>query len=167
MAQRSYDEYFLTQAGAGISNVYAGSRHMRGHGISATFAGTTRMQRGTGIADFLKGLLRTLFPVVRSAGRAVVNEAARAGLNVLSDVTSGETTLRDSVRNRAAETGNVLKEKLERKTKQLQAGEGYKYKHSLVKPQLRRTVRPVKTKTPARRGRKARATLPRDIFSTH
>ena len=164
MAKSRYEEYFLRQTGGSITQIYAGTPHVRGYGISGTYAGATHM-RGHGVADFLRGIFRSVFPFVSSAGRAVAGEAARAGLHVLNDVTSGQAGFRDAVRRRVADAGEVLKEKLEKKASQLQAGSGYKYKHALVKPQLRRTVRTVNTKK--KTGKALPKTLARDIFSKH
>lgn len=148
MAKNHYETYFLNQAGSGIGSIYAGSPHMRGFGV----------------ADFLRGILRSVFPFIQSAGRAVAGEAARAGLNVVQDVTSGAAPFRESVKRRMSAAGDSLQEKLTNKIQKLQTGSGYKKRKLLYKGHLNRTVRPVQSKKGKAKAA-TRKTLPRDIFT--
>ena len=72
-----------------------------------------RFQRGHGIGSFLSGLFRAALPILRSGAAAVGREAARAGANILSDVTSGSGTFRESLKRRAGEAGLNLSDKLQ------------------------------------------------------
>jgi len=58
-----------------------------GHGMLG-FHGT-RYQRGAGIGNIFGGLLRTILPMVKSAGKAVGRQALKTGMNVASDVIGG------------------------------------------------------------------------------
>jgi len=110
--------------------------------------------RGYGVADFLRGLFRTVSSFLKSAGRTVAKEGAKAALHVLSDVTEGDVPLGESFKRRAADAGANLKRTF--------TGTGYKKPRLLYKDQLVRGIRGVQ-------GRKKRAprrqTAPHDIFS--
>lgn len=129
-----FESYYVNQAGAGLP-VYRGSTVMRGHGIGS----------------FLAGLFRSVFPVLKSAGRAVLTQAANAGANVLHDVVSGQTPLRDSLKRRVEDAGQQLRTKLDAKVARMQDGSGYKRRtkptksHSRV---ARRTVQNRRSKKP-------------------
>ena len=53
--------------------MYVGTRYQRGHG---------------GIGSFLSGLFHTVLPLLQRGAKAVGQEALRAGISVVSDVTS-------------------------------------------------------------------------------
>lgn len=48
-----------------------------------------RYQRGGSLGSFLRGLLRFVIPVVKSAGSAVAKEALRTGAAIATDVAEG------------------------------------------------------------------------------
>ena len=53
-------------------------------------------------------------------------EAVRTGLNIMSDVTTHNTPVKESFRNRVRESGEILKRKAEEKLDKLMEGSGYK-----------------------------------------
>lgn len=125
-----YESYYARQAGGGVSHVYAGAP----------------FQKGYGVGSFLRGMFRGLIPFLKSAGKNAAGEALQAGVNVLNDVTSGRTPLRDSVKRHAEEAGSRIVANLKRKAGQIQNGSGYKKKRPTKKPQSRRTARRVNFK---------------------
>lgn len=130
-----YIRYYNDQigGGGGVRNVYVGARYQRGHGIGA----------------WLGGLLRRVLPHVASGAKAVGKEAARAGLNVLSDMTAGETSFKDSVKSRARESRKNLQRRAAEKISEMMKGSGYKRRSSQRKAQSRKkrgTVRTVRKK---------------------
>lgn len=105
----NFESYYVRQAGSGIPTVYAGAVHQRGHGVGA----------------FLSGILRHIYPFVKMAGKSILTEAARAGLNVVSDV-SADVPFKESLRNRTREVRTRLSAAAKRKAEQMQSGQGYK-----------------------------------------
>jgi uncharacterized C2H2 Zn-finger protein len=102
-----------------------------------------------------------VFPVIKAAGSSVLQEASRAGLGVLSDVSSGRAPLRDSFTQHINQASENLSASLKRKTKKIQGGDGYKRPRTVTKAHLHRTVRAVQT----RKKNKA-PLLKADIFGT-
>ena len=49
-----------------------------------------RYQRGGSLGSFLRGLLRFVLPVMKTAGTAVAKEAIRTGAAIATDVVEGE-----------------------------------------------------------------------------
>lgn len=111
-----YDSYFDVQTGGartgygGISQVYIGSPHQRGHGIGS----------------FLGGLFRSIIPLLKQGARAVGKEALRAGANVASDIMRDGVQPREAFKTRLRESGSNLTRKVEEKISSLMSGSGYK-----------------------------------------
>ncbi|KAJ1529954.1 hypothetical protein ONE63_006682 [Megalurothrips usitatus] len=82
--------------GGGAGNYYAGAPY----------------QKGYGIASWLGGLFRSVFPLFRSGAAAVGREAARAGSSVLADVAAGHN-LKESMNKQVQELVTQLKRKAE------------------------------------------------------
>lgn len=155
MPSNPYEDYYLAQAGNGIPSIYSGNLHMKGHGLGS----------------FLKGALRAVFPLFKTAGRAILGAAGTAGMNVLHDVATGRNDFRDSVKSHLGEMEHNLTDSLKRKVDQiqsgsgvatkrakiapLQTGNGYKSRKTAPKPQSKRTPRAVRTRL-----------LKSDIFTT-
>lgn len=146
-----YQNYFDHQAGggnaisSGISRIYVGSPHQRGHGIG----------------KFLGGLFRKAIPLLTRGSKAVGREALRAGLNVLTDVASA-VPLKESIRKRVKESGGNLKRKVEEKFDAYMEGDGFKRR--MLSPfvlnslgNVRRAYE-VKKKKKTRAGKKKKAT---------
>lgn len=121
-----YENYYVNQAGSGVP-VYQAPTSQRGHGI----------------ASFLTGIARTVFPFFRSAGKTALNEAARTGLQVLSDV-SADTPLRESFETRVKEAKRNVTSAIKRKLKNI-SGEGYKRRKTDKTPHSRPSRRPKRT----------------------
>ena len=68
--------------------------------------------------------------------RAVGKEALRAGMNIMTDVASSGTPVRESFKNRVKESGKNLKRKAEEKIDKLMEGSGYKYPRRMIRHQL-------------------------------
>lgn len=104
--QNQITHHYVTQAGGGFGQFYAGSSYQKGHGIGS----------------WLGGLFRTILPVLRSGASAVGKEAARAGSAVLADVASGQN-FRGSVNKRVGEAAGNLANQAKRKADSM-AGSG-------------------------------------------
>lgn len=120
--------------GSGVGRVYVGSPYQRGHG---------------GIGSFLAGVFRRVLPLFKRGAKTIGKEAVRAGLNVMSDVTEGNTPFRESLRNRVRESSSVLKRKAEEKLDKIMEGSGYKVARFGDSLQLR--LRNSSEKSPRRR----------------
>ncbi len=66
----SWDNFFHVQSGGG----FTGYHYQRG---------------GLGLGSLFSGLLKTVLPVAKSAGKAIAKQALSTGLNVASDVIEG------------------------------------------------------------------------------
>ena len=95
----------------GVGRIYVGSPYQRGHG---------------GIGSFLAGIFRRVLPLFTRGAKAVGKEAVRTGMNIMSDVTTRNTPIKESIRNRFKESGEILKRKAEEKLDKLMEGSGYK-----------------------------------------
>lgn len=113
---------------AGISHVYIGSPNQRGHGIGS----------------FLGGLFRCVFPFIKKGAKVIGREALRTGVNVAGDMIEKNISLKDSVRDRARESGINLKRKAEDKLDTLMKGSGYK------KPRISRAIHSTTKRKPRR-----------------
>lgn len=129
-----HEYYHNMQVGAGntvsggISRVFVGARHQRGHGIG----------------KFLGGLFRHALPLLTRGAKAVGREALHAGYNVLSDVAQ-EIPVKQSLRKRATESAYNLRRKAEEKLDKLMEGEGYKTKHRTISNHLLNTLGTIRT----------------------
>ncbi|KAF4530049.1 hypothetical protein B566_EDAN018291, partial [Ephemera danica] len=137
MSKQTFRNYYLTQAGSGVSNVYSGREGQRGHGIGS----------------FLGGLFRRALPFLKNGLKAVGKEAAKAGLGMLHDV-SNDVTLKDSFRERFDQAKGNLKRKAEEKLENIMKGSGYKIKKKRRSRQSRTVRRRVKTKRRNKGGRR-------------
>lgn len=95
---------------AGISHVYIGTPHQRGHGIGS----------------FLGGLFRRVLPLLRKGAAVVGKEALRTGANIASDMLKKDMSLKDAFHVRARESRDNLKRKASDKIDKLMKGSGYK-----------------------------------------
>ncbi|KAF7993726.1 hypothetical protein HCN44_010321 [Aphidius gifuensis] len=85
-------------------------------------------QRGQGIGGFLGGLCRGIILLIGSALKPVGKELLSVGMNVLGDVITRQSNLRDSIDNHLTQSGNKLKRKAMDKldTFLSEGGVGYK-----------------------------------------
>ena len=100
----------------------------------------TSMQKGKGVRSFLKGIYRSVLPLVKeggkAAGKAVDKEALRAGVNMLDDITH-EKPFKESFGNNIRESGRNFKRKAEEKLDNLITDSGYKTPIVKYVPKLR------------------------------
>lgn len=142
--QSHYTNYYVNQAGSGMSHFYSGLPY----------------QKGYGLGSFLGGLFRTVFPLFKSGAQAVGREALRAGSHVLTDMATGSDSLSTSLKRHAGEAGSNLASSLKRKAEAMQ-GTGIK------RPKLMPSAQ-FKTGGPAVRiakRKKKSSSGARDIFS--
>ena len=88
--QKLYDDYYAQQVGHGLP-VFVGGRSYRGHGLGSLLA----------------GIGRAVVPLLKRGGKALLKEGARTGLQVVSDVASGQR-VGASLKRRSAQAGKRL-----------------------------------------------------------
>ena len=88
--QQLYDDYYSQQVGHGLP-VFVGGRSYRGHGLGSLLA----------------GIGRAVVPLLKRGGKALLKEGARTGLQIVSDVASGQR-VDSSLKRRSAEAGKRL-----------------------------------------------------------
>ena len=88
--QKLYDDYYNQQVGHGLP-VFTGGRSYRGHGLGSLLA----------------GIGRAVVPLLKRGGQALLKEGARTGLQIVSDVASGQR-VGSSLKRRSAEAGKRL-----------------------------------------------------------
>ena len=88
--QQLYDDYYSQQVGHGLP-VFVGGRSYRGHGLGSLLA----------------GIGRAVVPLLKRGGKALLKEGARTGLQIVSDVASGQQ-VGSSLKRRSAEVGKRL-----------------------------------------------------------
>ena len=119
----------------------------------------TSTQKGKGVGSLLKGVFRSVLPVVKKGGKdvgkAVGKEALRAGVNILDDITH-EKPFKESFHNNIRESGKKLKRKAEEKLDKLMSGSGYKTKRRARKQQLTTNSDTANTKSKKRSKVKAK-----------
>ena len=86
--QKLYDDYYAQQVGL---PVFVGGRSYRGHGLGSLLA----------------GIGRAVVPLLKRGGKALLKEGARTGLQVVSDVASGQR-VGASLKRRSAQAGKRL-----------------------------------------------------------
>ena len=90
-----------------------------------------------GIRSFLAGIFRRVLPLFTRGAKAVGKEVVRSGMNIMSGVTTRNTPIKESIRNRFKESGEILKRKAEEKLDQLMEGSGYQLPRQDFPLQLR------------------------------
>uniref|UniRef100_A0ABD2VTZ1 N-acetyltransferase domain-containing protein n=1 Tax=Trichogramma kaykai TaxID=54128 RepID=A0ABD2VTZ1_9HYME len=109
----------------GVNPPFTSGTLLLGGGIRNVYVGAPR-QRGRGVGGWLGGIFRTIIPYIKSGAKAVGKEAARAGVQILSDMSRGDMTLHESVRARSRESGRKLAKKAGEKLSNIMKGRGYK-----------------------------------------
>lgn len=125
-----YQEYYRGQiGGGGITSIYVGSRNQRGHGFVSNFG------------RYMSGLVRKVFPLLKSGAKAVGGQALRAGVDILTDVATQNIHPREAIRTRFRESSAALKRKADEKIdSMLMSGQGYKLRRSGISPHLLNTL---------------------------
>jgi len=81
-------------------------------GIGPVYSAPPFIQRGHGIGSFLRGLWRTVRPVLWSNAKSLGREALRTGGNIMSDIADNpaQTGVRDILSNHVSESAlNIVK----------------------------------------------------------
>jgi hypothetical protein len=104
-----FRQYFLAQA------------EQTGFG-GGSFSGTP-YQRGHGLGSMFSGLLRSVFPLFKSAAKAVGKTALKTGLAVASDALHGRDVA-ESFKDHGRAAASELVDKAQEKLKSFQSGEG-------------------------------------------
>ena len=169
-----YQEYFNMQVGGG----YTGGEMVRGGhrfdgGVGGIYIGSPYQRGHGGIGSFLAGIFRQVLPLFSRGDKAVGKEAVRTGMNIMSDVTTGNTPIKELIRNRFKESDEILKRKAEEKLDKLMEGSGYKLQHQDFSLQLQFDGASVtshrckkKKKSPRRKNKKCKPKTPRKGKST-
>lgn len=92
-----YSKYYDNQVGGGVTV------HQRQY--------NTYNQRGHGVGGFLKGLYRSVYPILQRVARPVGEELWQAGVSVLDDVLTHKSDFKKSLETRLKESGHRLKRK--------------------------------------------------------
>lgn len=129
-----YLAYYKNQLGSGVSVVYKGAPHQRGHGIGS----------------FLGGLFRSIAPLLKSGAKAVGQEALRSGINVLSDI-AGTMPPNKAFGVRMKEFTTNLKRRADNKIDNVMKGSGYKRKRARVTTQSLKKLLTVNTSKVSKR----------------
>lgn len=87
---RVYEDYYCCQVGQGLP-VFIGGRNIRGRGLGS----------------LLGGIGRSLIPLLKSGGKALLKEGARTGMQVAQDVLSGQR-VKSAIKQRAKQAGKRL-----------------------------------------------------------
>lgn len=107
-----YHDYYLNQAGTGVGTVYRGAYYQRGHGIGS----------------FLKGLFRTIFPLIKSGVKTVGKQTLESGIKFIDDIAENKP-VKKSFKERLNEAGHILQNKAENKIQRMVgSGRGIKRK---------------------------------------
>ena len=94
-------QYYIRQAVGGGG---------RGHsGIGPIYSVSPFVQRGHGIGSFLRGLWRTVRPVLWSSAKAVGREALRTGAKVMTDIAANPGQTGDILSKHVTETTQNIK----------------------------------------------------------
>ena len=128
-----YQEYFNMQFGCGYSGggeMFGGAQRIS-RGVGRIYVASPYQRGHGGIDSFLVGIFLRVLPLLTRGAKAVGKEAMRAGMNIMYmtmtyDVTTRNTPLKESFRQRFKESGEVLKQKAEEKLDKLMEGSGYK-----------------------------------------
>jgi len=132
-------QYYIRQAGGGGG----------GHGIGPIYSVPPFVQRGYVIGSFLRGLWRTVRPVLWSGAKILGREAMRTGRNIMSEIAANPGQARDIL-----STQNIIK-KLQGVARKRKKASSHSHKAKRVKIAKRKSS---KCKAPPE-------TIKRDIFS--
>lgn len=127
-----YTQYYLSQVGSGIGNIYSGPAY----------------QKGYGIGSFLGGLFRAVFPLIKKGATALGSEVFKSGVGLFKDLpsTDGTTALKKH--------GKELVKNLSERAANQMFGGGYGYKsftRNKTRQSCRKGSRSKKAKTASKR----------------
>ena len=90
MARNMYEEYYMNQAGYGLP-YYTGTPYMKGYGLGG----------------ILSGVLRSVVPMFKSAGKTLLREGLKTGTAILSDTLEGKN-IKDAASQRISQSAKQL-----------------------------------------------------------
>ena len=90
MAHNLYEEYYMNQAGYGLP-YYSGTPYMKGYGLGG----------------ILSGVLRSVVPLFKSAGKTLLREGLKTGTNILTDALDGRN-IKESASQRLSQSAKQL-----------------------------------------------------------
>lgn len=90
MAHNLYEEYYMNQAGYGLP-YYSGTPYMKGYGLGG----------------ILSGVLRSVVPMFKSAGKTLLREGLKTGTNILTDALDGRN-IKESASQRLSQSAKQL-----------------------------------------------------------
>ena len=122
-----YHDYYIGQAGSGVGSIYKGAVY----------------QKGRGFGSFLRGLFRTVFPLVKSGLKTIGKEALRSGSYFINDV-ANNVPPKEAFNSRVSESVGNLKRKAETKIDDLVGSGVTKRRRRKQSRQMRLPVRRVK-----------------------
>lgn len=128
--QKSFDDYYTGQTGHGL-NFYQGSDFQRGYGFGGLF----------------KSFFRSAIPLFKSGARTVGKQLWDTGVNVLNDVSRGDS-IKVAAKRRLKDAGKVLTDKAADRIKNM-IGSGLKkdYKRRKLTQKPISRAKTVKRKT--------------------
>jgi len=137
--------YYIRQAGGGGG----------GSGICPVYSVSPFVLRGHGIGSFLRGLWRTVQPVLWSGAKSLGREALRTGGNIMTEIAANPGQTNDIISKHATEsTQNIIK-KLRGGGRKRKRASSHSHKAKRVKIAEQKSS---KCKAPPK-------TIKRDIFS--
>lgn len=97
-----------------------------------------RFQRGAGLGNVLKGLFRMIWPMAKSAGKAIANQAMHTGKELLTDLATGENVSSALEKHGRAALGSLVEKGGKRLAHKIQTGEGLGNRKSINRKRRRR-----------------------------
>jgi len=137
-------QYYIRQAGGG-----------GGRGIGPVYSVSPFVQRGHGTGSFLRGLWKTVQPVLWSGAKSFGREALRTGGNIMTEIAANPGKTNDILSKHAAETTQNIIKKLRGGVHKRKGASSHNHKAKRVKIAKHKSS---KRKAPPK-------TIKRDIFS--
>ena len=116
-------QYYIRQAGGGGGE----------HGIGPVYSVSPFVQRGHGIGSFLRGLWRTVKPVLWSGAKFLGREALRTSGNIMTEIATNPGQTNDILSIHAAETTQNIIKKLRGGGRKRKGASSHNHKAKRVK----------------------------------
>jgi len=126
-----------------------------GRGIGPVYSVSPFVQRGQGIGSFLRGLWRSVRPVLCSCAKSLGREALRTGGNIMTEIAANRGQTGDILSKHAPETTQNIIKNLRGGGRKRKRASSHSHKSKRVKIAKRKSS---KSKAPPK-------TIKRDIFS--
>jgi len=146
-------QYYIRQAGGGRGS---------DSGIGPIYSVPPFIQRGHGIGSFLRGLWRTVQPVLWSSAKSLGRKALRRGGKIMTEIADNPSQTRHILSQHAMETTQDI-------IKELRGGSRKRKRAASRKPPRKhrkaKRAKITKRKSSSSKKRKVPKTIKRDIFS--